>query len=450
MQESPNVVPPPDPAGGIGVIVPFDFALDRELWRWVPEPVALHLTRTPFVPSPVTAEMARAISDPEPVRSATRDLLVPGPEIVAYACTSGSFVDGPAGERALLEVMREAGAAHALTTAGALVTALGAVGASRVAIVTPYVDTLTDMLVGFLAAHGVTSVSTVGLGLLGQIWRVSYDEVVRAVRAADRPEAEAVFISCTNLATYDVIAPLERELGKPVLTANQVTIWAALQAMDVAATGPGQRLLARAAGSAPHLRAVPDPVPLPRPPDGGAVTLHRVRVRLPDTSGSLARLAEAVAAAGGNIVALSVHGQDSRSVVDELIVGGAPDRDLLAGSVRAAVGPAAGAVLVTEADPHDLVDAPTRALDLAAQAVSTGDPAAALAALLHADLVEHVGSEPDADDHLLAVPAPRAHSTTQHGWLVARRSWAPFTVTESARAEAFLRALAALTAVATP
>ncbi|MBW0118158.1 aspartate/glutamate racemase family protein [Pseudonocardia abyssalis] len=440
MQHETGAATPPDPAGGIGVIVPFDFALDRELWRWVPEPVELHLTRTPFVPSPVTAEMARAISDPGPVRSATRDLLQPGTRIVAYACTSGSFVDGVAGEHALLDVMHEAGARHALTTAGALVSALGAVGASRVAIVTPYVDSLTDLLGAFLAAHGITSTSAVGLGLLGQIWRVSYEEVVAAARAADRPDAEAVFISCTNLATYDVIAPLERELGKPVLTANQVTMWAALQAIGVPALGPGQRLIAGDAARGPHLRAVPDPAPRLGP--GGSAALHRVRVRLPDEAGALARLAESVASAGGNIVAFSVHGQDSESVVDELVVGGASDRDLLAGAVRAAVGRAAGAVLVTEADPHDLVDGQTRALDLAAQAVQNGDPASALGALLHADSVEVVDDEPDPDPHVLAVPGPA------DGWLVARRAWAPFTVTEVARAEAFVRALTALTAVA--
>ncbi|MEK6440109.1 maleate cis-trans isomerase family protein [Pseudonocardia sp. T1-2H] len=219
----------PSPTAGVGVIVPFDFALDRELWRWVPESAALHVTRTPFVPSPVTAEMARAISDPEPVRRATRDVLEPEPQVVAYACTSGSFVDGAAGEIALTGVMIDAGAPVALTTAGALVTALDELGARRISVVTPYVDDLTERLESFLASHGVSTAASVGLGLLGQIWRVSYDEVVRAVRAADRPDAEAVFISCTNLATYDVIAPLERLLGKPVLTANQVTVWAALR-----------------------------------------------------------------------------------------------------------------------------------------------------------------------------------------------------------------------------
>jgi maleate isomerase len=66
----------------------------------------------------------------------------------------------------------------------------------------------------------------------------------RLIREADSPDAEAVFVSCTNLPTYDLIAPLERELGKPVLTANQVTMWSALRLAGATAVGPGQRLLA--------------------------------------------------------------------------------------------------------------------------------------------------------------------------------------------------------------
>jgi maleate cis-trans isomerase len=430
----------PSPTAGVGVIVPFDFALDRELWRWVPDTAALHVTRTPFVPSPVTAEMARAISDPEPVRRATRDVLEPEPGIVAYACTSGSFVDGAAGEIALTGVIREAGAPAALTTAGALVDGLGSLGARRVAVVTPYVDDLTRLLEEFLAAHGIETVSSVGLGLLGQIWRVSYEEVVRAVQAADRPEAEAVFISCTNLATYDVIAPLERLLGKPVLTANQVTMWAALRAVGQRAVGPGQSLVQGGRlVPPPHLRVVPDPAP--REGGGGGSeppTLHKVRVRLPDESGALARLTVAVAQAGGNILGLAVHGQDSRSVVDEMFVGASCSAQELADAIRSGLGAHdPGAVLVTPADPHDLVDAPTRALDLAVQATAGGDTSAlltGLGALVHADDVRLQPAEPPHHPHVLAVPAPAG------GWLVAMRDWAPFTVTEQARAEAFLRA----------
>ncbi|MET0187567.1 MAG: hypothetical protein ABW212_01115, partial [Pseudonocardia sediminis] len=120
----------------------------------------------------------------------------------------------------------------------------------------------------------------------------------------------------------------------------------------------------------------------------GAPSLHKVRVRLPDESGALARLTAAVAGAGGNILSLSV-------------------------------------------------DAPTRALDLVSPSTARDDgPAQGVAALLHADEVLVVPEPPGPEsDHVLVLPAPSGD------WLVARRAWAPFTVTETARAAAFLRAV---------
>jgi maleate isomerase len=110
------------------------------------------------------------------------------------------------------------------------------------AIATPYVEEVTTRLVSYLAESGVETVASSGLGLLGHIWRVPYQAVVDIVRAVDTPEAEAMYVSCTNLPTYDIIAPLEQALGKPVLTANQVTMWAALRAMGLSSVGVGQSL----------------------------------------------------------------------------------------------------------------------------------------------------------------------------------------------------------------
>lgn len=234
---------------GIGVIAPFDFALDRELWRWTPDEATLYLTRLPFVLESVTVELAEAISEPEPVRRATRDVLTPEPAVVAYACTSGSFIDGVAGEQALVKTMMSAGAPAAITTSGALGDALNLVGARRVAIATPYTESVTSRLVSYLAERGVRAVSSVGLGLISHIWRVSYAEVVEVVRAADRPDADALVISCTNLPTYDIIEPLERALGKPVITANQVTMWAALRAAGVEPLADEQWLMRASRGA---------------------------------------------------------------------------------------------------------------------------------------------------------------------------------------------------------
>ena len=251
---------------GIGVVAPFDFALDRELWRWVPEDVSLYLTRLPFFTTPMTVEMAVACGDRRAMRRATRDVLTPEPAVVAYACTSGSFVDGALGEQVLRRTMLDAGAPAACTTSGALIDALAVLGVGRLAVATPYVEPVTRRLVGYLAENGVRTVSCEGLGLLGNIWRVTYAQVVEIVQAADTDDAEALFISCTNVPTYDLIEPLEQALGKPVLTANQVTMWAALRAMGRTAVGGGQLLAAGLGGpvgiapvDGPGLVAVPDP-----------------------------------------------------------------------------------------------------------------------------------------------------------------------------------------------
>lgn len=227
---------------GIGIIAPFDLALERELWRWTPLDVSLHLARTPYEPVSVSLEMAELVSEERHLQTATRDVLGVEPEVVAYLCTSGSFLHGVAHEERLRAAILDAGAPDALTTSGALAEALRELGLSRISVITPYDEALTDRLVAFLAELGVETVRSNYLGLGGGIWRVNYRTVAELIYAADDPRSEAVFVSCTNLPTYDIIGPLEQELGKPVLTANQLTIWACLGRMGLPMAGPGRWL----------------------------------------------------------------------------------------------------------------------------------------------------------------------------------------------------------------
>lgn len=234
----------PPAQAGIGVVCPFDMALDRELWRWMPEDVSLFFTRTPYCPEPVGVEMAEEVGAESDIEAGARDVMAVSPEFVTYACTSGSFVNGVAGAGRISAAMVRGGAPRATTTSEALLEALEYLGVSRVAVATPYVPELTERLEAFLQEAGRSVASTGSLGLDGDIWKVPYAETARLVREADTPDAEVIFVSCTNLPTYDLIAPLEQELGKPVLSANQVTAWSALRAIGRTGVGPGQRLFA--------------------------------------------------------------------------------------------------------------------------------------------------------------------------------------------------------------
>ncbi|GAA5056097.1 maleate cis-trans isomerase family protein [Nocardia callitridis] len=228
---------------GIGIIAPFDLALERELWRWAPLEVSLHLARTPYEPVPVSMAMAELVSNPAHLTAATRDVLHVEPEVVAYLCNSGSFIKGLAYERSLGDIIRAAGAQDAVTTSGALVEAIQHLNISRMSVITPYDEILTGKLHDFLDEAGCTVVRSNHLGLGGGIWKVNYRTIAERIAAADDPTAEAVFVSCTNLPTYDIIEPLEQALGKPVLTANQLTMWACLGRMKLPTMGPGKWLL---------------------------------------------------------------------------------------------------------------------------------------------------------------------------------------------------------------
>lgn len=243
----------PRPQRGIGVVAPFDFALDRELWRWVPDDISLHLTRTPYVPVEVSLDLARLVSEHETLHDAVATLNAIAPEVVAYACTSGSFVGGIAGERAMCEAMTRAGAVPSVTTSGALLEALTDLGVRRVALVTPYTVSVTRALEEYVAEAGISVSGCAFMGLTRHIWKVPYREVVGMARKAVRGDADALFISCTNLPTYDVIPQLEAELRIPVLSANQVTMWAALRRLGTRAVGPYQALIDPAARSGPML-----------------------------------------------------------------------------------------------------------------------------------------------------------------------------------------------------
>ncbi len=227
---------------GIGVIAPFDLAIERELWRWVPAEVTLHLARTHYEPVPVSRTMAELVSSTHHLEAATRDVLHVEPEVVAYLCASGSFVNGVDYEKTLVAAIEGAGAKAAVTTSGALAEAIVALKISRMCVITPYDEELTRLLGMFLNQLGVTVLRSDHLGLGGGIWKVNYRTVAERIVAADQPEAQAIFVSCTNLRTYDIIDPLEEMLGKPILTANQLSMWACLGRMGLPMMGPGRWL----------------------------------------------------------------------------------------------------------------------------------------------------------------------------------------------------------------
>ena len=180
------------PVPDIGIVTPHDLALDRELWRWSADDVVLYVTRLPYVPDPVGVGMTEAIGDHTLVASACQDVSVLGATVTAYLCASGSFVGGVRGEAALRDAMQAGGATRAITTSGALVVALTALGVARVGVATPYDVALTNRLVNFLGEAGYETVAAAYLGLTSDIAKVTPDCVRDLALAVAHDDAEPV------------------------------------------------------------------------------------------------------------------------------------------------------------------------------------------------------------------------------------------------------------------
>lgn len=220
--------------GKIGLIVPSTNTVNEpEFYRMAPHGVSIHTARIKLL-GKATRESYHAMGT-ETERAAS-ELGTAEVDVVAWGCTSGSVIIP---RQQLETTMTEAAGAPSLTTFGSVIAALEALGVKRIALGTPYVDFVNEEEVRLIEASGFRVVAWYGLRL-GEtqeerrgIGRVPPESLFRLVRYIDRPEADAIFLSCTNLATVEMIADLEDEVGKPVITSNQATFWNAMRTMGL-------------------------------------------------------------------------------------------------------------------------------------------------------------------------------------------------------------------------
>jgi len=151
--------------------------------------------------------------------------------VAMWACTSGSFVFGWDGAHEQVDdIHREIGIPVSSTSL-AFVEALRVLDARRVAVAATYPVDVAERFAEFLSVGGVDVVSLVSEDILTaeEVGAVDGDRVVRFVCAADHGDADVVLVPDTALHTAAWLPDLEKAVGKPVLTANQVTFWEALR-----------------------------------------------------------------------------------------------------------------------------------------------------------------------------------------------------------------------------
>lgn len=227
----------------IGVVAPAaGTVLDHEWARLLPAGVMAPGIRVPLHggSSDHLLEFVREVPKGAATLSAVK------PDVVALACALGTAFRGPAREHALLQDIGAASGRPALGMAAAAASALRTLGARRVALLTPYSDEANGWLRDYLIASGFEAGGSARLGVppaaAGDLDPSAVGAAVRELLASD-PAADAVWLACGNVRSLEIIAELERETGRIIVSSNLALLWAALRACGLADRIEGAGLL---------------------------------------------------------------------------------------------------------------------------------------------------------------------------------------------------------------
>lgn len=219
------------------LVPPGNPTVEPEMMELVPTGVSLHFSRLVAQGPTGTHEgqEERNRSYLDHIGASTDLLAMVKPDVIVLAHTASSYSLSAAAEAQLLAELSNRSQSQFITAAGAVKQALTHLGVQRVALATPYAEAISEQGRQHLIQHGFQVVSYGRLDNVHNIYEETAERAYRLARGADTPEAQAVFISGTGLPTLAlaVLAMLEADLGKPVISSATAMMWQALRCAGI-------------------------------------------------------------------------------------------------------------------------------------------------------------------------------------------------------------------------
>jgi maleate isomerase len=223
----------------IGVLLPSSSSVQEwDIGRALPDDITLHVARMRL--NNVDADSTlRIVQEIEAESQKLADVDV---DVIILPATAPSSRNGPGYDQELIKRITAASGKPATTASTALLEALHVLDIKQIVIGAPWSASVNQTVAAFLEANGVEVLAQEALGLVRnlEIGLLDPQTALDVGRRVNRPEADAVMLACGNWSTFSIIDQLEHDLGKPVLTTNQVSLWHALKMMGARPLdGPG-------------------------------------------------------------------------------------------------------------------------------------------------------------------------------------------------------------------
>jgi len=167
---------------------------------------------------------------------AARDIGTARPDTVVFGCTSAGALRGNDYDTDLCGRITDATGVPTISTIRSVRTAIQESGATRIGVITPYVDELNEKIKASIEADGVQVVHIAGLGITEnfEIAQVELANIVEfATQSLGDKDIDLVFASCTNFGAMEAVPALSERLGLPVVTSNQAVLAATVRALGV-------------------------------------------------------------------------------------------------------------------------------------------------------------------------------------------------------------------------
>ena len=224
------------PQKRVGVIVPsLNTIVEDDLRSFLPHDVGYHIARVRLrkTNGVVTHEALLEAAEQAPESAGfLADALV---DAIAFNCTGACVEGGQGSNERMVERIRAATQIPATTTILALLEALRVLRIKRLIHVCPFTASFGDDEARFLREAGFDVVETVAMNHTDArlVAKLDPQAFVDCAVQHDRRDAEAIFLACANARTFEAVEGAEARLGKPVITSNQVVIWALLGLLGI-------------------------------------------------------------------------------------------------------------------------------------------------------------------------------------------------------------------------
>jgi maleate isomerase len=221
-----------DTVGGsgarVGLIIPsVNTFTEMQFGHFAPPGLDFHVTR-----ARVAGEWKRPLPEMAGEIATSAKLLSDcHPDLIVFHCTDTSMTQGPQGEAKILDIVQDATGIEAMATSRLVLEALQCLAMKNVVLLTPYMSNKT--IIDYLDASGIGVVRDVAMGLEARNFgEVTPQQWTELAKHNDGPDADGIFLSCTNTTQIEAIADIELLLGKPVVNSNQAVLWGCVKKLQ--------------------------------------------------------------------------------------------------------------------------------------------------------------------------------------------------------------------------